>query len=103
MFPTNDAGDLVTIWVGGSAFHFYVFSFQKNKVNLTLETGSYMMPEFVSTELIDKPAIIIVDDRTWDKNSRIQPNSVTIYKWDGEKYSEFKTVEWKNRFKAFEK
>ena len=102
MFPTSDAGDLVTIWLGGSAFHFYVFSFQKNKINLTLETGSYMMPEFVIIEGNDKPAIIIVSDTSRDKNSVRQPTSATIYKWDGDRYSEFKIVEWKNRFRALD-
>jgi hypothetical protein len=102
MFPTSDAGDLVTIWLGGSAFHFYVFSFQKNKINQTLETGSYMMPEFVTIEGNDKPAIIIVSDTIRDKNSVRQPTAATIYKWNGDRYSEFKTVEWKKRFTALD-
>jgi hypothetical protein len=103
MFPTSDAGDLVTIWLGGSAFHFAVFSFQKDQVILVLEDGSYMMPEFVTIDDSDKPAIIIVSETRRDKNSVRQPTAATIYKWNGDRYSKFKTVDWKNRFKALDK
>jgi len=103
MFPTSDAGDLVTIWLGGSAFHFAVFSFQKNQVILVLEDGSYMMPEFVTIDGNDKPAIIIVSDTRRDKNSVRQPTVATIYKWNGEKYLKFKAVDWKDRFRALDK
>ena len=100
MFPTSDAGDLVTIWLGGSAFHFYIFSFQDDTIRLTLETGSYMMLEFVQLEGDDKPAIIIVSDTRWDKNSVRRPAKATIYKWKRDRYLKFKVVDWRNRFRA---
>lgn len=103
MYPTSDAGDLFTIWLGGSAYHFYMFSFQKNKVNLIFKNGSYMMPELINIEGNDKPAIIVVSQTSLDQNSIRQPTAATIYKWNGERYFEFKTIDWKDRFSALDK
>lgn len=88
MYPTSDAGDLFTIWLGGSAYHFYMFSFQKNNVNLVFESGSYMMPEFVNIEGNDKRAIIIASHTSRDQNSIRQPTTAKIYKWNGDRYFE---------------
>ena len=104
MFPTGDAGgDLMTIWLGGSAYHFYIFSFQKNTISTIFEGGGYMMPEFVNIEGDDKPAIIVVNTMRPDEKSIRHPTTAIIYRWNGNKYYKFKTTDWKGRLKAIDK
>jgi hypothetical protein len=100
MIPTADGGgDLFTIWTGGSAYHFYFFSYQNYKVRLIFEGGGRMFPEVVYLSKDEKPAIIVVTDMIPNKEGIMQPNNAEIYRWNGKEYYQYKVTSWVNRLK----
>src|SRR6266496_5444373 len=64
MYPLWDSsGDLMTVWQGGSAYHFNVFCYSGSKVRLVLEAGSKSPPEIITAinSRDQKPYILATD------------------------------------------
>lgn len=101
MYPTSDNGNLVTVWVTGSAYRFYIFSFIDKEIKLVLDEGSKLMPEIVDIDNNGEDEILIssgnylIDAKT--KKVLSYPESTRIYKWNGKSYALIKTVPWKTR------
>lgn len=107
MYPLSDNGNLATVWVTGSAYRFYIFSFIDNGIKLVLDEGSKAMPEVVDIDndgedeiLITEGAFLIEKDT---KKIISRPKSVRVYKWDSKSYKLIKTVPWENRFTTLKK
>lgn len=101
MYPLSDNGNLVTVWVTGSAYRFYIFSFIDERIKLVLDEGSKAMPEIVDIDNDGEDEILITEGAflTDYKTKKIisRPESTRIYKWEGKSYKLIKTVPWKNR------
>ncbi|KDA52838.1 hypothetical protein EG19_10175 [Thermoanaerobaculum aquaticum] len=95
-FPTAESnGNLVTVWVGGSALRVVVFHYANGKVQQVLEAGSRSFPELVLPAEGGEPAII-----TSDGSYRFDPLTRTtrwewtrsiVFRWDGARYCETTT------------
>lgn len=107
MIPLGDSGkNLMTIWTGGSSYHFNVFSVVNGKVIPVLEAGSHNYPEFADidndgqTEILISEGALLVDAK---ENKVLSfPDRTNVYKWDGKTYTLIKTVPWKMRLGAGE-
>lgn len=103
MYPISDSGNLITVWVTGSAYRFYIFSLVNNEIKLVLDEGSKLMPEIVDIdndgedEILISSGAFLVDAMTKEVISK--PESTRVYKWNGKSYKIIKTVPWKDRFK----
>ena len=80
MFVTGESGGrLVTVWMGGSSYHFIVYSYENDKIKRVLETGSKLM---ISLE------------RRPNRNETLQvyhfdkgiAETLETYEWGGDKY-----------------
>lgn len=105
MFPFGDNSDsLMTVWIGGSAYHFNVFSVSDGNINISLESGSHNFPEIADIDNDGKEEILIsegsflVNHET--KKIIRHPETTNIYKKNGKTYKLIKTVPWKDRFKT---
>ncbi len=88
-------GDLFTLWMGGSSYHFVVFSFQGGKISKTLETGSKLPPEFIfSGSENPRPFILVTDGLV---TAEPQTWSSRIYYWSGKHYLSRQAVPFTNR------
>lgn len=105
MFPLGDYSNaLMTIWVGGSAYHFNVFSISAGKIYPALESGSHNFPELVDLdndgrkEILISEGAFLVDAK--DKKVISYPEKTDVYKWNDKNYVLIKTVPWKGRLEA---
>lgn len=105
MFQLGDnSNTLMTIWIGGSAYHFKVFNISAGKVFLALQSSSHNYPELVdldndgTEEILISKGTLLVDAK--DKKVLRFPQKTDLYKWDGKNYVLIKTVSWKNRLDA---
>jgi hypothetical protein len=81
MYPTSDGfGRFVVVTMGGSAYHFNVYTFQGGKVKNVLNTGSYWMLGMHYTSS-GQQCLDVYEVQTHTKLI-----SVTSYTWDGSKY-----------------
>lgn len=103
-FLSDYNGNLMTIWISGSAYHFYVFSLIDKKIKLVLESGSKLTPEIVDIDNDGKYEILVTDGAflidSDTKKVISYPESTNIYKWDGKSYKLIQIVHWKNRLNA---
>jgi len=98
----ESGGRFFTAWVGGSAYHFYVFANINNKIIKVLEMSSKIMPEFAWDK--DSNEIILITHLTWVKNKKTSgdiqvPDTTEVFRWDSKKYKMVKTIPWGSRFK----
>lgn len=105
MFPFGDNSDsLMTVWMGGSAYHFNVFSVSNGNINISLESGSHNFPEIADIDNDGKEEILISEGSFLinHKTKKIirYPEATNIYKKNGKVYKLIKTVPWKDRFKT---
>lgn len=105
LFPLGDnSNTLMTIWIGGSAYHFNVFNISAGKVSLSLESGSHNYPELVDLDNDGKEEILISEGAflmdTKDKKVLSYPEKTDVFKWNGKNYVLIKTVPWKGRLDA---
>ncbi len=98
MYPHWDrGGDLITVWQGGSAYHFYVFNYSNRKVRVVLESGSKSPPEIFGSirSPLSKPYILATDTMGYPADSKKWKTKV--YKWNGHEYSLSETVQYARR------
>jgi hypothetical protein len=98
IYPLYD-GNLMTIWVGGSAFHINVFTItNKGKITIALKEGTKTMPEIVDIDEDGIFEILLSSGSVFLKDSnKVYPETTRIYKWDGKAYKLMKTITWKSR------
>ncbi|MBI4685851.1 MAG: hypothetical protein HY755_11725 [Nitrospirae bacterium] len=108
MYPLADAnGDLVTIWVGGTAYHFNIFSLVDSEIKMVFEDGSKQLPEIVDIDNDGKDEILITQgsflmNRDTKKLFRY-PEETRIYRKEGDSYKLIKTVPWENRLNSLKR
>jgi hypothetical protein len=95
-------GNLASIWIGGSAYHFIIFSYINGKIVKVLEKGSRVFPEFVYFDDIDESGIIITE-MDWqinpkNKENELIPLRAQVYKWKNGRYEDDHIIPWKKRF-----
>jgi len=107
MIPLGDYDkNLMTVWVGGSAYHFNAFTVSNGKVISVLEAGSHNYPEFADidndgqVEVLISEGAFLIDAK--ENKVLSYPDKANVYKWDGKSYALIKTVPWKTRFNAGE-
>ena len=110
MYPLSEInGNLLTIWGGGSAYHFNVFSLKDNEIRIVLEAGSKALPEIADIDNDGEYEILI-----WAGNFEVLKTKENtelsffekkrIFKWQtADIYKLIKTVPWENRFTALKK
>jgi hypothetical protein len=103
MYPISENGNLMTIWVSGSAYRIYIFSLEDKKIKTVLEEGSKLMPEILDIDNDGSDEILITEgDYLIDNKSKeiiSLPQATKIYKWIDNSYKLQKTVPWRNRLK----
>ncbi len=103
MLPLSDLqGNLLTVWTGGSGYHFVVFSIMNGKVVTVLEASSRNLLDIVDIDGDGSMEIIVTEDpgnvlSTKDV-SAINKVTSSIYKWSDSSYVLFKKVPWRSRF-----
>jgi hypothetical protein len=95
-FPTAESnGNLVTVWVGGSALHVVVFHYANGSVQQVLEAGSRSFPELVLPAEGGEPAIITSDGSyrfdPLTRTTRWEWTRSSVFQWDGARYCEMTT------------
>ena len=103
MFPLGDNSNrFITMWTGGSSYHFNILRIFESKIDFVLESGSHNFPEFVDIDNDGELEILISEGSflTSTKGKITYPEKTDVYKWDGKSYPLVKTVLWKNRFDA---
>lgn len=104
MFPfSDDSNSLMTIWTGGSGYHFRVITVNNRKVSLSLEMGSHNFPELADIDNDGKEEILISEgsfmiDRETKKVLQ-HPETTNIYKQEGDIFRLIRTVPWGTRLK----
>jgi hypothetical protein len=99
-------GNLITIWIAGSAYHFKVFSYVNGTVHLVQEAGSKVMPELVKPDFRSEYKIIYthirmdIDEKTG--NGDFVPCGTEIYTWKKDHYEEI-DVPYRNRYNFYKK
>lgn len=100
MIPTRDAGgNLITLWVGGSAYKVLVVRYADGQIKQVLDVGTRSVPELVWCAG-SEPAMLVA---RWDvpvdsPDHTARPLGVAIYCWKGDTYVKATTVPWKDRF-----
>ncbi|MDD4591754.1 MAG: hypothetical protein PHG06_15195 [Parabacteroides sp.] len=87
----DSGGKLLTIWIGGSAYHISVYYFNSNNVIRVLETGSRMFPELIHLSS-GADAFII----TGSNGNKL--NESEIYCWQNNNYVMLKKLPFERRF-----
>lgn len=113
-FILLDDGNLMTIWTGGSALHFNVFSFNKGIVSVVLEEGSRTMPEIAfpgiqsnsslfSLKETERMSVLIIPDWCWETTngkSELHPCVAKVYIWDNKSHAyQMESRKWEERFR----
>jgi hypothetical protein len=97
-------GNLITIWIAGSAYNFKVFSYVNGAVHLVQEAGSKVMPELVKPDFRSEYKIINthiemeIDEKTG--NGDFVPCGTEVYTWKKDHYEEI-DVPYKNRYNYY--
>jgi len=100
MWPTRDSGgNLITLWVGGSANHLFVLHYAKGRIVPVLDDGAGSPPEFAEC-LAGEPAVLLTH---WQmpsgaKDHLLRPTGSDVYCWSGESYAKATTAPWVERF-----
>jgi len=94
-------GNLLTVWIAGSAYHYTIFSFIEGKVVQTVDCGSKIRPEIIFKDF-ESEYEILVTHKSWDKDKKTGedvylPDYTTIYKWNKDHYDAIE-VPYKKRF-----
>jgi hypothetical protein len=102
LFPMQDCnGNLLSIWMAGSAYNFRVYSYKNRTVRLELNTGSKMMPEIVYSNFDTSHKIIIshVHSEPEKKTNDVHwvHSDTDIYTWVKDHY-EIVDVPYNKRF-----
>ncbi len=100
MFPIGDKNALlVTVWVGGSAYHVRVFTWKDNKPNCVLDDGSKTFPEFAFDVTGSKNIFFFLSDAPGGPDD---PANWTTkcYRWDDSKMVFVKKVPASTRFRV---
>lgn len=90
-------GNLMALWMSGSAFRVNIFSAVDAEVRLVLKEGSKTAPEAVDLNNDGTEEILISSGSVFLPNNKIEPETTRIYKWDGKSYRLIKTVPWRGR------
>lgn len=104
VLPLKDnAGNLLTIWQSGVAYHFKVYSFRDGNVTSVLESGSGSYPELFYEKKESEDLSILVTNTDLVKNKKTRekdllPVSATLYRWNGSKYISIPNIAWTKRF-----
>ncbi len=87
----------MTVWQGGSAYHFYVFNYSDRKVRVALEAGSKSPPEIVGSIASprNRPYILATDTMGFPTDSKKWKTK--IYIWNGHEYALLETVKFGRR------
>jgi hypothetical protein len=98
---SEENGQLVSVWTGGSAYHVVVFDqTQKAGIGVIEEFGSETFP-IILDDNAQQP--VLIGCREWQvtKGSSVTPKTADIYRItpDG-RYELWKQVDWKKRFSA---
>lgn len=98
MYPLAEDGNLMTVWVSGSAYRLYVFSAVEDTIRIVLEEGTKMMPEIVDIDN-DGHNEILVSTGSHLLNKQVDsvlsyPSQTKIYKWRGDSYQLLRTTPW---------
>jgi hypothetical protein len=105
MYPISEDGNLMTIWVSGSAYRIYIFSLEDKKIKTVLEEGSKLMPEILDIDNDGSDEILITEGNFLiNKDSKeiiSLPEKTRIYKWVEKSYKLIETVSWKERVGSF--
>ena len=97
LYPLKDsAGNLLTIWGGGVAYHFLIFSMVENKVHVVLEDGSYFLPDIIDIDGDGEQEILVTIGKftTTRANQIIPPEGRRIYKWSEKEYILIGILPW---------
>jgi hypothetical protein len=102
LFPIQqEHGNLFTIWGGGSAYHFVVFSMSDNEVKIVLQIGAKQFPEFIDFDNDGEMEIVITEGelaKDYRTNQILSlPESARLFKWNGNSYDAVKSSNWENR------
>ena len=82
---SDSGGDLVTLWMGGSAYHIVAFSCHDGKIRTVLDGGSKILPEIIfSTSRDEQHPVILMTDGLM--NSPPSAWTTQIYSWNGRVY-----------------
>jgi len=103
VYPLKDVdGNLMTIWGGGSAYHIVIFSEIGEDVKIVLRTGSYFMPEIADVDNDGEYELIVSEGKniiSVDHKQIVLPESATVLKWVGKRYTRIWAGPWADRLK----
>ena len=93
----SDQDDLLSVWSGGSAYHFVVFGMKGDQIAELLNSGAKMLPEIVYSrdQSGNLQPLILVSLGAWDEP--IDQWTTTIYRRSEAGYSEIAVVPFASR------
>jgi hypothetical protein len=96
---SDESGDLLSVWMGGSSYHFLVTGFRGENCVALLETGSKLPPEIISSPSNgrQRPFILATDGVMSEKSENW---STRIFAWDGHVYKSESPVPYPMRFQS---
>jgi len=95
-------GNLIALWMAGSAYTVTVFSYAQGNVNLVLKKGSKILPELRFPTFDSLEYDILITQMDWvaeknDEESVFKPTYTIIYRWKRDHYDTLR-MGWEHRF-----